>query len=85
MVAIEAAIAVAADVPLQATAEAPIQRRPAMVAAGPRTAVVERRTVADPPTAADRTAVVVDTAVVEDTVVVDMDMGGNSALDFFPA
>ena len=75
MVAVEAAIAVAADVPLQATAVAAIRRRAAMVAAGPRTAVVDRRTAAADPTAEDR-------MVAAGTVV---DMGGNTALDSFPA
>ena len=74
MVAVEAAIA-AADVPLQATAAAAIQHRAAMVAAGPRTAVVDRRTAAADPT-------VVDRMVAAGTVV---DMGGNTALDSFPA
>ena len=74
MVAVEAAIALAAGVPLQATAVAAIRRRAVIVAAAPRTAV-DRRTAAADPTAEDR-------MVAAGTVV---DMGGNTALDSFPA
>ena len=74
MVAVEATIALAAGVPLQATAVAAIRRRAVIVAAAPRTAVDRRTAAVDPTAVADRMAA--------GTVV---DMGGNTALDSFPA
>ena len=74
MAAIAAATAVAADARPRVTAVADVLL-PATAAAIPRRAADPRTAVADRRTVVDRRTV----------AAVDMDMGGNTALDSFPA